>query len=85
MLVTDVLAALLGVIGIAFVAMWLSPLEAQTLNVGHLLGWTNPDRVSARSLSALARAHSPYSSDWADVPDGTGANGSGTACASVQE
>jgi hypothetical protein len=44
---TDALAACVALAGIALVAMWLSPLEAQTLNVGHLLGLGQPEpRVS---------------------------------------
>ncbi len=47
MFLIEALAVCVALVGIALVAMWLSPLEAQTLNVGHLLGLGQPEpRVS---------------------------------------
>lgn len=47
MLVTNLVGAACVIIGIAFIWLWFSELEADTLNVGHLLGLGQPEpRVS---------------------------------------
>jgi hypothetical protein len=50
----------LQIIGIAFIWLWFSELEAETLNVGNLLKLGQPEPRSAPSSSVSARAQSAH-------------------------